>query len=152
MVQLAKADGLAGDRRCLDGRRGTSCATSAPTWWCARGDDVAARIREVVPGGVDGLADGSVQNTLVLPAVRDGGALRRGAGFAGDDRAGHHDPRRVGAGATSRSRPSSTGSASRPRTARSPCGWRAPSRRTQAAEAHRLLEAGGTRGRFVLEF
>ena len=38
-----------------------------------RGDDVAARIREGRPGGVDGLVDGSVQGDALLPAVRDGG-------------------------------------------------------------------------------
>ena len=40
-----------------------------------RGDDVASRIREIYPDGVDGLVDGSVQNELVVPAVRDGGGF-----------------------------------------------------------------------------
>jgi hypothetical protein len=40
-----------------------------------RGDDVATRIREHVPDGVDGLADGAMLNELVIPAVRDGGAF-----------------------------------------------------------------------------
>ena len=37
-----------------------------------RGDDFAARVRALYPDGVDGLADGSVQNELLIPAVRDG--------------------------------------------------------------------------------
>src|SRR5919202_5409158 len=48
-----------------------------------RGDDVADRIRERFPDGVDGLADGSVQDALVLPAVRDGGAVATVRGYRG---------------------------------------------------------------------
>jgi NADPH:quinone reductase len=48
-----------------------------------RGPDVAARIREVSPAGVDALLDAAVMGALVLPAVRDGGqviAVRRFSG------------------------------------------------------------------------
>ncbi len=38
-----------------------------------RGEQVAEAIRNEVPDGVDGLADGSVQGEPLLPAVRDGG-------------------------------------------------------------------------------
>jgi NADPH:quinone reductase len=48
-----------------------------------RGDDVAARIREHFPHGVDGLADGAVLNERVIPAVRDGGAFTSVRGFTG---------------------------------------------------------------------
>lgn len=40
-----------------------------------RGEDVADRIREIFPGGVDGLVDASVQMEEVVPAVRDGGGF-----------------------------------------------------------------------------
>ena len=40
-----------------------------------RGDDVAARIREHFPNGVDGLADGATLKEKVIPAVRDGGGF-----------------------------------------------------------------------------
>lgn len=40
-----------------------------------RGDDVAARIREHFPDGVDALADGSVQGEQVLAAVKDDGKV-----------------------------------------------------------------------------
>src|SRR5919112_5826029 len=53
-----------------------------------RGDHVAARIRERFPDGVDGLADGSVQNELVLPAVKDGGAVATVRGYKGDGQRG----------------------------------------------------------------
>ena len=51
-----------------------------------RGDDIADRIRALVPDGVDGLADGSIQNELLLPAVRDDGgfATVRGGDIVGD--------------------------------------------------------------------
>jgi NADPH2:quinone reductase len=49
-----------------------------------RGDDVAARIRELFPDGVDGLADGSVQDAAVLPALRDGGVVTTVRGYRGD--------------------------------------------------------------------
>ena len=48
-----------------------------------RGDDVASRIREHFPQGVDGLADGAVLNERVIPGVRDGGAFTSVRGFQG---------------------------------------------------------------------
>src|SRR5262249_56564142 len=53
-----------------------------------RGADVAARIREVVPEGVDGLADGALQFAEVLPAVRDGGAFAVVRTFEGETERG----------------------------------------------------------------
>src|SRR5690606_25471216 len=49
-----------------------------------RGDDVAERILEHAPGGVDGVADGSVQNERLFPAVRDGGGFATVRGFKAD--------------------------------------------------------------------
>ena len=40
-----------------------------------RGDDIAQQMIKVVPEGVDGLADGAVQNHLSVGAVRDGGSF-----------------------------------------------------------------------------
>lgn len=40
-----------------------------------RGDDLAVRVLAIAPAGVDGVADGAVLDELVLPAVRDGGAI-----------------------------------------------------------------------------
>src|SRR3974390_1530201 len=53
-----------------------------------RGEDVAARIRQHFPQGVDGLADGAVLNELVIPAVRDGGAFTSVRGFKGTPQRG----------------------------------------------------------------
>src|SRR5262245_44657159 len=48
-----------------------------------RGPDVASRIRERFPPGVDGLTDGAVLNELATPAVRAGGAFTAVRGFQG---------------------------------------------------------------------
>jgi len=53
-----------------------------------RGDDVAGRIRELVPGGVDGLLDAAVIGAPILPAVRDGGGMAVVRGFEGDTERG----------------------------------------------------------------
>lgn len=53
-----------------------------------RGDDVAERIRELVPGGVDGLLDAAVIGAAILPAIRDGGGLAVVRGFEGDTERG----------------------------------------------------------------
>ena len=49
-----------------------------------RGPNVVAAIRKEFPGGVDGLADGAVQNEIVIDAVRDGGAFTAVRGFKGE--------------------------------------------------------------------
>lgn len=116
-----------------------------------RGDDVASRILEHAPGGVDALADGSVQNELVFPAVRDGGGFATVRGFRGEaprdikihevwvrEYARNH-------AALDRLRELAEAGALPLRVART-------FRPEDAGEAHRLLEAGGTRGRFIIEF
>jgi NADPH2:quinone reductase len=46
-----------------------------------RGDDVVDRIRAHFPDGVDGFADGSVQNEIVIGALKDGGSFTSIRGF-----------------------------------------------------------------------
>ncbi|CCH86652.1 Zn-dependent oxidoreductase, NADPH:quinone reductase [Modestobacter italicus] len=116
-----------------------------------RGDDVAARIREQFPDGVDGLADGSVQDAAVLPAVKDGGAVTTVRGYRGD---GQRDLRvfpvlvreyaQEGA-ALDRLRAQVEAGELTLRVAQT-----FPA--ADGAEAHRRLEAGGVRGRLVLTF
>jgi NADPH:quinone reductase-like Zn-dependent oxidoreductase len=149
-VQLAKADGLTVVADSSDADESLVRDLGADVV-VRRGDDVAARIREVAPGGVDGLADGAVQHTLVLPAVKDGGALAAVRTFVGESERGvvvhpvwvreylkaHAELDRL--------RQQAEDGTVTLRVART-----FPAE--QAPEAHRLLEAGGTRGRFVLEF
>jgi NADPH2:quinone reductase len=116
-----------------------------------RGPDVADRMREVVPDGVAGLVDGAVQFEAVVPAVADGGRIAWVRAHEGEaprgivarsvwvrsyatEQAKLDELRRlVEAGALSL------------RVARTFLAEEAPA-------AHRLLEAGGVRGRLVLEF
>ena len=116
-----------------------------------RGDDVADRIRAHFPEGVDGLADGSVQDALVLPAVKDGGAVATVRGYRSDGQRGLRVfptlVRRVAEDrpALDRLRRQVEDGVLTLRVARTfPV--------EEAAEAHRLLEAGGVRGRLVLTF
>lgn len=114
-----------------------------------RGDDLAQRVRDVVPAGVDGVADGAVMEDLVLPAVRDGGRIatvrfrdgvaERGITFVPIAVSGmvrDHD-------SLERIRALLERGLLTPRVAETyPL--------SDASRAHRRLAAGGTRGRLVL--
>ena len=150
VVQLAKADGLRviADAAPKDEELVRSLGADEVV---PRGDDVAERIRALVPDGVDGLADGAVMDALVVPAVRDGGRISTIRGWSGPADRGisvfpvlvfddadrtdvlHELRERVEQGAVTL------------RVAQV-----LPAE--QAAEAHRLLAAGGVRGRLVLDF
>jgi NADPH:quinone reductase len=150
VVQLAKADGLTvvADASEADEQLVRDLGADVVV---RRGDDVADRIREQFPHGVDGLADGSVQDTLVLPAVKDGGAVATVRGYRGDGQRGLRVfptlVRRVAQdrAALDRLREQVEEGTLTLRVART-----LPAE--QAAEAHRMLERGGVRGRLVLTF
>jgi NADPH:quinone reductase-like Zn-dependent oxidoreductase len=116
-----------------------------------RGDGVAARIRERFPDGVDGLADGSVQDAAVLPAVRDGGAVTTVRGYRGDGQRGLRvSPVLVRRYAEEQERLDRL----REQVEQGELTLRVAATypADRAAEAHRRLEAGGVRGRLVLTF
>jgi len=116
-----------------------------------RGDDVAERIRALVPDGVDGLADGSIQNELVLPAVRDNGGFATVRGFQGPSERGitlHQVWVREYATELEKLDELRALAESGKVTLRVAATFPADN----AAEAHRVLEAGGTRGRCVITF
>ncbi|TFV78391.1 NADP-dependent oxidoreductase [Blastococcus sp. CT_GayMR19] len=150
VVQLAKADGLTvvADASEADEQlvRELGADVVVP-----RGDDVADRIREHFPAGVDGLADGSVQEALVLPAVRDGGAVATVRGYRGDGQRGLRVlPTRVSRAAEDRA------ALDRLRQQVEDCVLTLRVAQTfpaeEAASAHRSLARGGVRGRLVLTF
>lgn len=150
VVQLAKADGLTVVADASESDEALVRELGADVV-VRRGDDVADRIRAHFPDGVDGLADGSVQDELVLPAVKDGGAVATVRGYRGD---GSRDlrvlptlVRRVAQdrAALDRLRQQAEDGVLTLRVAET-----FPAER--AAEAHRKLEAGGVRGRLVLTF
>ncbi len=114
-----------------------------------RGDEVAARMREACPGGVDGLADGSLQAPDVLDAIRDGGRLATVRGWA------EPCPRGITAHPVwVRDYVTATDSLDELRAlAESGALTMRVAEEIPAIDApraHRLLEAGGRRGRFVL--
>jgi NADPH:quinone reductase-like Zn-dependent oxidoreductase len=150
VVELAKADGLTvvADASEADEQLVRDLGADVVV---RRGDDVAARIREQFPDGVDGLADGAVQDALVLPAVRDGGAVATVRGYRGDGQRGLRMcptlVRKVAQdrAALDRLRQQAEDGVLTLRVNRT-----LPAE--EAAEAHRLLARGGVRGRLVLTF
>src|SRR3954469_6998221 len=150
VVELAKADGLTvvADASEADEQLVRDLDADVVV---RRGDDVAARIRERFPEGVDGPAEGAVQDALVLPAVRDGGAVATVRGYRGDGsgRVEVHPTlvRRVAEdrAALDRLRQQAEDGVLTLRVADV-----LPAE--QAAEAHRRLARGGVRGRLVLTF
>lgn len=117
-----------------------------------RGPDVATRIRDVVPEGVDGLADGAVLDELVLGAIRDGGRIATVRGY---------DPEGIERGITAYPvwvRRYATAQDKLDRLRQLVEQGQMTLRvaqvfpMEQAGDAHGMLEAGGVRGRLVLEF
>ena len=116
-----------------------------------RGDDLAERVREHFPEGVDGAIDGALFNERLAPAVRDGGTvitLRMQTGEA--DRGVKLIPVRSKLHSEERDklddlrRLAEEGKLTIRVVASYP--------KEEASEAHRRLEQGGLRGRLVLEF
>ena len=150
VIQLAKQDGLTVIADASEADESLVKALGADVV-VRRGDDVAHRIREVMPDGVDGLADGAVLDEKVLAAIRDGGDLAVVRGWKGPTErditlhqtfvssyARNHDAldrlrQQVEAGHVTL-RVADTYDAA------------------DAPQAHRRLEAGGTRGRLVITF
>lgn len=114
-----------------------------------RGGGFAAAVRALVPDGVDALADAAVQRDEVVEAVRDGGVFLDVRGWSGDGSRGIRFEQ-VMVFSEYRSfdkleqlRHAVEGGTVVPRVAEV-----LPAAR--AGEAHERLEAGRTRGRFVL--
>jgi NADPH:quinone reductase-like Zn-dependent oxidoreductase len=116
-----------------------------------RGDDVAARIREHFPNGVDGLADGAVLKERVIPAVRDRGAFTSVRGFTGG---GQRGIRFSTTSVRNYDREFEKLDHLRAQTEAGVLTLRVadtfPPER--AGDAHRRLQAGGVRGRLVIQF
>jgi NADPH:quinone reductase-like Zn-dependent oxidoreductase len=150
VIQLAKAEGLTviADASEADEALVRSLGADIVV---RRGDDVAERIRDHFPDGVDGLADGAVLNEKAIPAVRDGGAFTAVRGFAGDGQRGiRFIPTQVR---------NYDGEWEKLDTLRQQAEAGVLTLRVaetyppeRAGEAHRRLEAGGTRGRLVICF
>lgn len=147
VVQLAKAQGLTVIADASSGDAALVRALGADIV-VPRGDDVAAQIRKIVPSGVDGLADGSFQSGMAVGAVRDGGAFASVRGWSGNERGitfhktSVRDYNHRADLLDGLRRQVEDGTVTLRVAATLPA--------EQAAEAHRRLEAKGTRGRLVL--
>ncbi len=149
VVQLAKAEGLTvvADAAEADEELVRSFGADVVV---RRGEGVAGRIREAFPDGVDGAVDTALLHEQLTPAVRDGGGFATVRGWAGDGDRLTFSPVFVreyaqNRDALDRLRQQAEDGVLTLRVAQT-----FPAE--QAAEAHRRLEAGGTRGRLVLTF
>jgi NADPH2:quinone reductase len=150
VVQLAKAEGLTviADASEKDEKLVASLGADIVV---PRGDDVASQIRKHFPEGVDGLADGAVLNELVISAVRDGGAFTSIRGFKGaPQRDIHFTATMVRSYAQEFEKLDQLRRLVESGKLTLRVAEVYPPER--AAEAHRRLEAGGTRGRLVIKF
>lgn len=149
VVQLAKADGLTvvADASESDVELVTGLGADIVV---PRGDGFASEVRARIPDGVDGLADGSVQNEAVIGAIRDGGGFTSVRGFTGEPQ---RDISFTTTWVTSYQLEHDKLDTLRQQTEDGLITLRVaeifPAER--AAEAHARLEAGGTRGRCVID-
>ncbi|WP_078281856.1 NADP-dependent oxidoreductase [Mycobacteroides franklinii] len=150
VIQLAKRSGLRviADAKDSDVQRVRAAGADVIV---ARGDDVAERIRAETPGGVDAVIDCALSAELVIPAIRDGGAIATLRLYRGDS---ERDIRWVLVHVTEFSTNHEVLEHLRDlleqgvlTTAVARVLSATPG---HAAEAHRLVEAGGLRGRIVL--
>ena len=150
MVQLAKADGLTviADASEADTELVKELGADIVV---VRGDDFAEKVRQHYPDGVDGLADGSVQNELVIDAVADGGAFTSIRGFKGDPQ---RDISFTATWVTTYFEEQAKLDALRQLVEDGAVTLRVAETfpADRASDAHAKLEAGGTRGRCVIEF
>lgn len=149
-VQLAKHAGLTVIADAADKDR-ELVSSLGPDHVVTRGDDVADRIRELVPGGVDGVLDAALLRERAAAVVRDGGAMAAVRGWDGDPGRGI-TVHKIMVGAEYHS--GDKLDALRQRAEEGTLTLRVADvlPAAQAADAHRRLEAGGLRGRILLRF
>jgi len=116
-----------------------------------RGKDYPQQIRAAVPDGVDGFVDAALFDRLALPAVRDGGRIATLRWFSEPGERGiTFHPVRVPEYAREQSKLNRLRQQVEDGQITLRVAQILPAQ--QAAEAHRLLEAGGVRGRLILQF
>lgn len=150
VIQLAKADGLTVIADAAESDRALIESLGADVI-IDRGEGFAEKIRAHFPNGVDGLSDGALLNELAIGAVRDGGGFTAIRGYKGEEQ---RDIKFTATWVTKydgeyekldrlREQVEAGQLTLRVAEAVSP---------ENAAIAHQRLEAGGTRGRMVIEF
>ncbi|WP_256821238.1 zinc-binding dehydrogenase [Dietzia sp. Die43] len=116
-----------------------------------RGDGVADRILELYPDGVDGLFDGAVQDAAVLPAVKTGGDVATVRWYQGN---GQRDLRVHAVSVADMAEEQEKLDELRQLAEDGVVTLRVADSYSpdDAWRAHERLEAGGTRGRLVIDF
>ncbi len=150
VVQLAQADGLTviADAAAKDEELVRSLGADIVV---ARGDDFAQKVRTHFPDGADGAADGALLNGLVAGAVRDGAKVATVRGY---DQPGERDVTFHPVWVRDYSRRADLLDRLRRQVEDGQVTLRVAGSypAAQASETHRRLEAGGVRGRLVIEF
>ena len=149
VIQLAKLEGLRVVADAAEADEALVRALGADDV-VRRGDDVAVGMRAVVPEGVDAVVDAALLNDKIVPAVRDGGRIASVRPFVGSTERGI-EPILVLVSDYARERDKldelrrlvEEGTLTLRVAATYPA--------EEAPAAHRRLEAGGVRGRLVLE-
>ncbi|WP_439898638.1 zinc-binding dehydrogenase [Paenarthrobacter nitroguajacolicus] len=149
-IQLAKAAGLTVIADAADKDRDLVESLGADHV-LPRGDGFPAAVREIRPDGVAGIVDAGSVGDAVAPAVRDGGAISTVKGFTGDTGRGVrwlpvfiYDRMQDTAALTRLRDLAESGTLTLRVAGTYPI--------EQVAEAHRVIEEGGVRGRPVLVF
>jgi NADPH:quinone reductase len=150
VVQLAKADGLVVVADASEQDRALVAELGADVV-LDRGPAFAAAVRERFPDGVDGLADGAITGNVTFAAVRDGGAIAVVRGQQGQPGRGItvHD---IWVREYAQAKEKLDVLRRQVEDGRLTLRVAAVYPAAQAGAAHQRLEAGGTRGRLVLEF
>jgi NADPH:quinone reductase-like Zn-dependent oxidoreductase len=150
VVQLAKTDGLTviadaseADEKLVQGL-GADVVLR-------RGEDFPARVRDRFPDGVDGAADGALLGDVVASAVRDDGTVITVRGYSGSGERGViFRPIAVRTYAKARDKLDALRRLVEEGKVTPRVAGTVP--KEHAAQVHRRFEAGGVRGRLVLEF
>jgi NADPH:quinone reductase len=150
VVELAKADGLTviADSNESDEELLKSLGVDLII---PRGEGYAERIRQEFPSGVDGIADGALLNQLAIDAVKDGGSFTSIRGFKGEPQ---RDINFTTTWVTAYDCKKDILETLKEQAEKGILTLRVADSVTidNASEAHKRLEAGGTRGRMVIEF
>ncbi|GAA3524459.1 zinc-binding alcohol dehydrogenase [Aeromicrobium flavum] len=150
VIELAKADGLVVVADASEADEPLVRKLGADIV-VPRGDGVAELMLQEVPDGVHAMVDGSVQDAALFPAIRDGGAFAAVRCFRGEPPRGiRNEQVWITAYAQEQERLDTLRRQAETGVLTLRVADRLPA--AQAAEAHRRLEAGGVRGRLVLEF
>lgn len=150
VVQLAKADGLTVVADSSEADEVLVSALGADVI-LRRGEDFAARVRDRFPDGVDGAADGALLGERLAPAVRDGATIVTVRGYEAESERGVRF-RPVWVRDYSREQAQLDRLRQQVEEGLITLRVAGTFSKENAAEAHRRLEAGGVRGRLVLEF